>query len=164
MKSDIKIPSYAPISGLSLTFNSGNLLSLSMEERSSDKKVISVSNELTTDNEIENILIQLEAYFSTAMPFKSMSLAPLGTSFQQSVWNELLKIPTGETRSYGQIAKTLNTSARAVGNACRKNPIQLIIPCHRVVSANGVGGYDGKTEGNQIDIKCWLLKHEGVML
>lgn len=164
MKADIKIPSYAPISGISLTFNSGNLLSLSVSDRSSGKKGISVSNVMTNDIQIESILTQLDAYFSTSRPFQSISMIPVGTAFQKAVWNELLKIPVGETRSYGQIAKVLNTSARAVGNACRKNPIQLIIPCHRVVSANGLGGYDGKTDGNQTDIKRWLLRHEGVMI
>lgn len=112
----------------------------------------------------DNIQLQLENYFSSAIPFSSVDLLPCGTAFQKAVWNELCKIPLGETRTYGEIAKKLNSSARAVGNACRKNPIAIVVPCHRVVAANGIGGYAGKTEGNQLKIKRWLLSHEGINL
>lgn len=83
-----------------------------------------------------------------------------GTAFQQKVWHELEAIPYGETRTYGEIARSLKTSARAVGNACRKNPLTLVVPCHRVVSAKGIGGYSGKTAGGMLKIKQWLLEHE----
>ena len=110
-------------------------------------------------------LISPRAVAPPRIPPKSgRSLSPEGTLFQKSVWHELTKIPIGQTRTYGEIANKLNSSARAVGNACRKNPIQIIIPCHRVVSAKGLGGYAGKTEGKQIKIKRWLLSHEGVQL
>lgn len=85
------------------------------------------------------------------------------TPFQKKVLKQLLRIPYGETRSYGEIAKILKTSPRAVGNACRHNPLPIIIPCHRVVSANGVGGYSGQTEGGMLDIKNRLLQLEGVV-
>ena len=110
----------------------------------------------------KHVIAELEHYFSSAKSFNSIPLKPKGTDFQQSVWAELRKIPPGETRTYGQIAKLLNSSARAVGNACRQNPIQIIIPCHRVISANGIGGYTGATTGKQLEIKRWLLEHEGV--
>lgn len=84
-----------------------------------------------------------------------------GTSFQKRVWNELIKIPAGEVVTYGAIAKKLGTSARAVGNACRQNPIPVIVPCHRVVSASGTGGYAGATGGDLLRFKLWLLQHEG---
>jgi len=84
-----------------------------------------------------------------------------GTDFQKQVWLALRKIPPGEVVTYGKLAKQLNTSARAIGNACRCNPIPVVIPCHRVVSASGFGGYAGKTKGTLFDIKKWLLKHEG---
>jgi methylated-DNA-[protein]-cysteine S-methyltransferase len=83
-----------------------------------------------------------------------------GTEFQQRVWRALQAIPSGETRTYGEIAAKLGTSARAVGNACRRNPIPLIIPCHRVIAAAGTGGYGGETHGEWIRIKRWLLHHE----
>jgi methylated-DNA-[protein]-cysteine S-methyltransferase len=86
-----------------------------------------------------------------------------GTPFQKKVWNELVKIPAGKVVSYGALAQKLGTSARAVGNACRKNPVPVVIPCHRVVSATGIGGYSGDTSGALLDIKRWLLEHEGAL-
>lgn len=83
-----------------------------------------------------------------------------GTAFQQRVWQALKNIPTGEVCSYGQLARQLNTGARAIGNACRKNPIPIVIPCHRVVGANSMGGYSGQTSGAQLTIKSRLLAHE----
>lgn len=83
-----------------------------------------------------------------------------GTEFQQRVWRALRAIPYGATRTYGEIAAELGTSARAVGNACRRNPIPLVIPCHRVVAANGTGGFGGETHGEWIRMKRWLLRHE----
>lgn len=85
------------------------------------------------------------------------------TPFQEKVLNQLLQIPYGETRSYGEIAKILKTSPRAVGNACWHNPLPIIIPCHRVVAANGIGGYSGETAGSMLDIKRRLLQLEGVI-
>ena len=90
--------------------------------------------------------------------------AATGTPFQNSVWNALKNIPAGKVVTYGAIAKQLGTSARAVGNACRKNPIPVVVPCHRVVSANGIGGYAGDTNGDMLAIKSWLLRHEGVVV
>jgi methylated-DNA-[protein]-cysteine S-methyltransferase len=84
------------------------------------------------------------------------------TPFQKKVLEQLMKIPPGETRTYGEIARKLRSSPRAVGNACRNNPISIIIPCHRVVSASGIGGYSGATEGATLDIKRRLLQREGV--
>ena len=84
------------------------------------------------------------------------------SDFQKSVLDELQKIPYGETRTYGEIARILETSPRAVGNACRNNPLPLIIPCHRVLAADGIGGYDGAKSGSLLDIKRQLLANEGV--
>ena len=83
------------------------------------------------------------------------------TPFQHKVWSELKKIPPGKVVTYGELAKKLGTSARAVGNACRQNPLPVVIPCHRVVSASGIGGYAGDTGGDLLKIKSWLLQHEG---
>lgn len=85
------------------------------------------------------------------------------TPFHKKVLQQLEAIPYGETRTYGEIAQNLNTSARAVGNACRNNPIPIIIPCHRVVAASGIGGYDGATSGGRLNIKSRLLAMEGVV-
>jgi len=152
------------IGHLMIEFNQQKLSSLVIGGNSLTKNQISM---LTTDadNKVSDmLLLQLKEYFSSASSFKTIPLAADGTVFQKSVWRELRKIPPGETRTYGEVATKLNSSARAVGNACRKNPIQIIIPCHRVVSATGIGGYTGETAGKQLNIKRWLLAHEGVVL
>src|SRR3989344_3383893 len=83
-----------------------------------------------------------------------------GTDFQQRVWRALQRIPAGRVLSYGELAHKLKTGARAVGNACRANRIPIVIHCHRVVAANGKGGFMGKTGGRALAIKDWLLTHE----
>jgi methylated-DNA-[protein]-cysteine S-methyltransferase len=113
---------------------------------------------------LNTIKMQLEAYFEDPQIDFDIPLSMSGTSFQQRVWSALREIPPGQTRSYGDLAKTINSSPRAVGNACRRNPIPIIVPCHRVVSASGIGGFAGATEGEHIRIKRWLLAHEGVEL
>jgi methylated-DNA-[protein]-cysteine S-methyltransferase len=85
-----------------------------------------------------------------------------GTRFQKRVWKALAAIPAGEVRTYGGLARQLGTGARAIGNACRANPLPIIIPCHRVVAASGVGGYSGKTSGAALASKKRLLEHEGI--
>ena len=93
----------------------------------------------------------------------SVALAPVGTPFRQRVWSALLSIPRGQCRTYGDVARLIGSAPRAVGQACGDNPIPLIIPCHRVVGANGaLGGFMHAGGGNPIAIKRWLLAHEGV--
>lgn len=101
---------------------------------------------------------QLDAYFAGRLQVFDLPLAPTGTAFQKSVWREMSKIPYGETRYYGDLARRLDTAARAVGGACGRNPIPVIIPCHRVVAGTGLGGYSGK---GHLETKRFLLKHEG---
>lgn len=104
----------------------------------------------------------LQHYFSYGPPGTAEPvLLPVGTPFQQRVWAHLRVIPPGQAISYGELARRLNSSARAVANACRANPIPILIPCHRVVAATGLGGYMGETAGNALAIKHWLLQHEG---
>ena len=106
---------------------------------------------------------QFSAYFRDPRCGFRLPVALQGTPFQRRVWQALRRIPVGETRSYGELAALLGTGARAVGNACRRNPLSIIVPCHRVVGAAGVGGYAGQTAaGRTLDRKCWLLAHEGV--
>lgn len=85
---------------------------------------------------------------------------PAGTVFQKKVWQALQQIPSGETLTYGEVAKKLDTGPRAIGGACRRNPVPLLIPCHRVVAASGDGGFAGHTHGHWMEIKRWLLSHE----
>lgn len=83
-----------------------------------------------------------------------------GTSFQCKVWETLRTIPAGKTLTYGELALQLKTHSRAVGQACRRNPIPIIIPCHRIIGQRHVGGFSGEEEGEFIEIKKWLIKHE----
>ena len=101
---------------------------------------------------------QLNEYFDGLRQQFNLPLSPLGTTFQQQVWQALLDIPFGEHRSYKDIALTINNpkAMRAVGLANSRNPIALLIPCHRVIGANGkLVGYAGG-----ITRKAWLLDHE----
>ncbi len=83
-----------------------------------------------------------------------------GTAFQCAVWRALRDIPAGQVLTYGELAQRLHTSARAVGGACRRNPLPLIVPCHRVVAKTGLGGFMGVAAGGPVSIKQWLLGHE----
>ena len=105
---------------------------------------------------------QLQAYLRSADQSFDLPLSPAGTDFQQRVWSLLRQIPAGSVRTYGNIADELGSSPRAVGNACRANPIPLFIPCHRVVAKSGIGGFAGQTKGTYLTIKEALLRHEGV--
>lgn len=87
-------------------------------------------------------------------------LALPGSEHQRRVWRALTRIPVGEVRSYGELARRLHSSARAVGGACRRNPIPIVVPCHRVVSQVGIGGFMGRQSGPAMKIKRWLLAHE----
>jgi methylated-DNA-[protein]-cysteine S-methyltransferase len=105
---------------------------------------------------------QLERYFADPEFHFTLPLAPAGTAFRRKVWDALASIPVGESRTYGELARSLHTAPRAVGGACGANPIALVIPCHRVVGSQGsLGGFMGTTDGNPIAIKRWLLTHEG---
>jgi len=105
---------------------------------------------------------QLEDYFDGKLIAFNLPLAPMGTDFQKKVWNQMLKIPYGGTKTYLNIAKTLRSAPRAVGGACGRNPIPIIIPCHRVLATNGgLGGYSG--DGGLVT-KTALLTLEGATL
>lgn len=108
---------------------------------------------------VDRALDWLEAFFAGRSLPEHPPLAPMGTSFQQAVWQLLADIPAGQTRTYGELARQLGTAPRAVGGALRSNPIPLFIPCHRVVAAHGLGGYDGGAEAG-LRRKRWLLAHE----
>jgi methylated-DNA-[protein]-cysteine S-methyltransferase len=105
---------------------------------------------------------ELTAYFAgTPTDFTALTLDPQGTPFQRRVWQELQRIPRGQAISYKELAHRVGNpkASRAVGQANGRNPIPLIIPCHRVIAANGsLGGYS-----SGLDRKRWLLKHEGAM-
>jgi methylated-DNA-[protein]-cysteine S-methyltransferase len=89
-----------------------------------------------------------------------LPLKQVGSAFQRRVWAMIASIPRGETRTYGDIARMLRSAPRAVGQACGTNYFPLVIPCHRVVAANGIGGFAHSTGGYLLDVKRWLLAHE----
>jgi methylated-DNA-[protein]-cysteine S-methyltransferase len=109
------------------------------------------------------VATQLQAFFAHPEHRFTLPLDMHGTVFQCRVWEALTRIPAGETLTYGELAARLGSGARAVGNACRRNPVSIIVPCHRVVAAAGIGGYSGRTDGREIDRKHWLLGHEGIV-
>ena len=102
---------------------------------------------------------QLAAYFAGERREFGLPLAPQGTPFRLRVWEAMQAIPYGQTRSYGDLARDLDSAPRAIGGACGANPIPLVIPCHRVVGAGGaLGGFSG---GAGCDTKRQLLALEG---
>lgn len=108
----------------------------------------------------KKVKTQLNEYFSGKRKLFDLKLNPQGTDFQKRVWLELYKIPYGEVKSYSQIAQQIQNpnAVRAVGSACNKNPVMIIIPCHRVISKNGnLGGF---AYGNLIKQKLLNLEHQ----
>lgn len=91
----------------------------------------------------------------------ALPLMPAATPFQARLRSALLALPFGETRCYGELARSLNSSPRAVGQALARNPLPIVVPCHRVVAANGTGGFSGTAGGAAVAIKRRLLQHEG---
>jgi len=104
---------------------------------------------------------QFIAYFSGDLKeFNLPFLFKQGTDYQLRVWDQIRKISFGSTKTYGEIAKKIKSGPRAVGNACRRNQLLLIVPCHRVVSVAGLGGFMGDADGSLVQRKKWLLEHE----
>ncbi len=147
-----------PFAMLGLCFNNDRLTAVDYLGDREEKK--------SSNPVIIRLCEQIQQYCKTGPAFSGFCVETniSATVFQRRVLQEIARIPFGEVRKYGEIAHKLNTSPRAVGNACRRNPIPLIIPCHRVVAANGIGGYEGMRSGPRLAIKIQLLRHEGVVL
>lgn len=108
--------------------------------------------------------VQIQAYLDNGLFEFDLPLQLAGTHHRLAVWEAMQRIPAGATRSYGELARELRSSARAVGGACGANPIPLVVPCHRVVASTGLGGFMGAREpGFELGIKRWLLEHEGAV-
>ena len=107
---------------------------------------------------------QISAYFQDPHYEFDLPLKPAGTAHQSKVWKSVLDVAVGQTATYGEIAQRIKSGARAVGTACGANPYPLVTPCHRVISAQGLGGFMKEdAPGFYRQIKIWLLKHEGVL-
>ncbi|MFN4111134.1 MAG: methylated-DNA--[protein]-cysteine S-methyltransferase [Ignavibacteria bacterium] len=114
----------------------------------------------TSNKFIKDCIKQLDEYFQGKRKTFNLQLNPYGTDFQKKVWFELLRIPYGKTISYGEVARKIKNfkAVRAVGQAIGKNPIAIVIPCHRVIGSDGsLIGY-----ASGLHRKQWLLKHEGI--
>ncbi|TNG00967.1 MAG: methylated-DNA--[protein]-cysteine S-methyltransferase [Gammaproteobacteria bacterium] len=149
-----KIVINSPLGRLGIRLHNEQILKLDfLEDNYSPQK--------PRDRFAHEVVRQLDAYFSDANFQFNLPVDFAGTLFQQKVWKMLQAIRCGQTYTYGELARKLDSGARAVGNACRKNPVPIIVPCHRVVSRNKIGGYSGQTDGKFIDYKHWLLQHEG---
>jgi methylated-DNA-[protein]-cysteine S-methyltransferase len=142
----------SPIGPLGLTWVEGALCDLDLEPESAP-----VGADVPTALQDE-----IRSYFADPSHHPQVPLHLSGTPFQRRVWSALQAIPAGQTRTYGELAAQLGTSARAVGGACRANPCPIVVPCHRVVATNGLGGFAGETSGHKLGVKRWLLRHEGV--
>lgn len=115
------------------------------------------------DRLAERACRQIERYVDDPDYRFSLPLKRVGTPFQQRVWDAIAAIPRGRTRTYGEIAKELESGARPVGQACGANHFPLVIPCHRVVASIGPGGFAKRDSGYFLSIKRWLLAHEAAM-
>ena len=104
---------------------------------------------------------QIDRYLEDSEFRFDLPIAFQGTSFQRRVWKRISAIDAGLTRSYGEIARELGSSPRAVGQACGANPVPLVVPCHRVLAAGGLGGFAHHERGFHLAVKRWLLAHEG---
>ena len=150
----------SPVGKLRLVVEDGALVGLSMEEQRHAPSFGAADGQ--GDPVLDEVSRQLAAWFAGERTHFDLPLRPRGTPFQLAVWKALREIPFGETRSYGQIEAALgHTNAmRAVGAANGRNPIGIIVPCHRVIGADGaLVGYGGGMER-----KRWLLGHEREVL
>ena len=112
------------------------------------------------DRLAERTCRQIERYLRDPEYAFDLPFEYRGSDFQCKVWRAIASIPVGETRRYADLAKLLRTAPRAVGNACGANRLPIVIPCHRVVAAQGLGGFMRSRDGFPLDIKRWLLTHE----
>ncbi len=103
---------------------------------------------------------QLMAYLRAPDFTFDLPLHLCGTPFQTRVWRALREIPAGSTVHYGDLARALGSGPRAVGQACGANPLPIVVPCHRVLAKNGMGGFMHHSSGEPLSIKAWLLRHE----
>ncbi len=158
---------HSPLGVIQLLADKDALLNLSLKGQAFPEPSESVCSISVKESSILKATVEwLDAYFAGKKPsISTLSLAPQGSAFRQSVWELLLQIPYGEVRTYGDIAQEIGAkrgiakmASQAIGGAVGHNPIPIIIPCHRVIGANGnLTGY-----GGGIDLKIKLLAHEGV--
>lgn len=146
----------SPLGWLGLALCDGALYSLDFLDRLPDEALVAPED--------HPLVRALRGYFADPQQGFNEPLMLAGTPFQRRVWQALCQIPSGKTRTYGDLAAELGSGPRAIGMACRTNPCPILVPCHRIVAKTGLGGYSGATVGPWPSIKRWLLQHEGVDL
>ena len=138
--------------------------------RSADGRVLELVylqpsfQEKAADNDLAGQAARQVAQYLEDPDFRfDLPLIEAGTAFQRRVWSEIAAIPRGSVKTYGQLAKTIGSAPRAVGQACGANPFPLINPCHRVTASGGLGGFSNQDDENgfHLSVKRWLLRHEG---
>ena len=158
-------PSYCVIAapfgrlGILTELVEGSLMLSKINYLPADEALIAPKNALAKE-----VARQCKAYFKDPTWQFDLPTKPKGTEHQKKVWASIQQIPAGRTKTYGELAKEIKSGPRAVGTACGANPYPLIAPCHRVVSAQGIGGFMKEdSPGLCRQIKLWLLKHEGAL-
>ena len=146
----------APMCPLGVCFSGDTLTRLDFLPVDS---TVSASN---SDARVRLLARELDAYWDSPTHSFDIPFAAQGTPFQLRVWDALTTLPVGYPTTYGALAKRLGTAARAVGQACGGNPLPLLVPCHRVVAASGLGGFMHAATGAPLDVKTWLLNHEKI--
>ncbi|HYG32317.1 MAG TPA: methylated-DNA--[protein]-cysteine S-methyltransferase [Methylophilaceae bacterium] len=120
----------------------------------------SLPEKLSAEPFVQQVVTQVRAYLQNPATSLSLPFVVRGTHFQKRVWQAIAAIPSGRTLSYGELALKVGSGPRAVANVCGANQVPLFIPCHRVVSKSGIGGFMQGNE-NGLKVKRWLLAHEG---
>ena len=113
-----------------------------------------------TSSLAQEVVRQIERYLVEPDYVFDLPLEIVGSEFRKRVWKVMCEIPAGKTMTYGEVAERIGSAPRAVGGACGDNQIPLIIPCHRIVARNGIGGFMHTTGDIELGIKRWLLAHE----
>ncbi|MEE9354340.1 MAG: methylated-DNA--[protein]-cysteine S-methyltransferase [Methylococcaceae bacterium] len=109
---------------------------------------------------LQQVVVQLDGFWQNSRYDFVIKVLKKGTSFRLNVWQALCQIKAGKVITYAELAKVLATGPRAIGGACKHNPFPVFVPCHRIISASGIGGYAGAIDGPLVSIKEGLLAHE----
>jgi methylated-DNA-[protein]-cysteine S-methyltransferase len=145
----------APFGGIEIESDGESITGLRFVRRA---RVMEPAHELAA-----RAAVQLTAYLTDPQLLFDLPLKVRGTEFQRHVWQSIAAIPCGATRSYGDIAAELQAPARAVGQACGDNRLPVVIPCHRVIGGDSIGGFAHAKDGFELTVKRWLLEHENAL-
>ncbi|HEY7986393.1 MAG TPA: methylated-DNA--[protein]-cysteine S-methyltransferase [Methylophilaceae bacterium] len=158
MTTEVEYQACIPFSAISLGIRCSDKALLGIDFLPHDAPAIAPTNAFA-----RKVCQVLNDYLQQPSQPLDVAVIPQGTAFQQRVWQEICRIPLGQTITYGELAKRIHSGPRAVANACGANKTPLIVPCHRVVASNGIGGFMQGKRTNALHIKRWLLAHEGAL-